>query len=176
MDGKSQSMSPCHPGTLSPCLLIAGIGNIFFGDDAFGVEVVRAATNRAWPANVTIKDFGIRGYDLACALLEHETAILVDAIGRGGAPGTLHVLELDPTVDSDELTADMEMHRLDVVQVFRLVRQMEGRLPRLFLVGCEPATLEPSADLSEPVRRSVADAVSVIEQLVADWRTAHDRQ
>jgi hydrogenase maturation protease len=157
--------------TRSGRILIAGIGNIFFGDDAFGVEVVRRLAERAMPAGVVVKDFGIRGFDLACALQEgYHTAIVVDAIGRGGPPGTLHVLELD--TDSNEPATNLDMHRLDPVQVLGLVRQMGGRLPRLRLVGCEPATLESAGDeivnLSEPVRLAVPSAVELVCALVEE--------
>ena len=89
-------------GTLSlPRILVAGIGNIFLGDDAFGVEVVRRLSAREWPANVRVTDFGIRGYDLAYALLDgYDTTILIDACPRGELAGTLYVIEpmwKDPT-------------------------------------------------------------------------------
>ncbi len=79
-------------------ILIAGIGNIFLGDDAFGVEVVRRLSRsaRKLPDEVRIVDFGIRGFDLAYALMEgYEVAILVDATPRGGVPGTLYTIEPD---------------------------------------------------------------------------------
>ena len=84
-------------GALSlPRILVAGIGNIFLGDDAFGVEVVRRLSAREWPANVRVTDFGIRGYDLAYALLDgYDTTILIDACPRGELAGTLYVIEPD---------------------------------------------------------------------------------
>ncbi len=89
-----------------PRILIAGIGNIFLGDDAFGVEVVRRLAGRELPSNVTVTDFGIRGYDLAYALLDgYDTTILVDACPRGAAAGTLYVIEpeLSDPVDAEQL-------------------------------------------------------------------------
>ena len=81
-----------------PRILIAGIGNIFLGDDAFGVEVVRRLSTRKLPQNVRVTDFGIRGYDLAYALLDgYDTTILVDACPRGEPAGTLYVIEPDVT-------------------------------------------------------------------------------
>jgi hydrogenase maturation protease len=170
-DGASHKESGNGAGNRS--ILIAGIGNIFFGDDAFGVEVIRRLAMRTWPADVVVKDFGIRGFDLACALQEgYHTAILVDTVARGSPAGTLHVLELDTQLD--EPVSSRDMHLLDPVQVFRLVRQMGGQLPCLHLVGCEPATLELSeaamAALSEPVLQAVPRAVELVCNLVVAMR------
>ena len=74
-------------------VLLAGIGNIFLGDDAFGVEVVAKLRERALPDGVEVVDFGIRGVDLAFALERCDAAVLIDATARGGAPGTLYVIE-----------------------------------------------------------------------------------
>ncbi len=83
---------------LRPNILVAGIGNIFLGDDGFGVEVIRRLSSREFPAEVRVEDFGIRGYDLAYALLDGpDVTILVDAAARGGAPGTIYVIEPDVT-------------------------------------------------------------------------------
>ncbi len=79
-----------------PRILVAGIGNIFLGDDAFGVEVARRLSGRELPRGVRVTDFGIRGYDLAYALLDgYETTILIDACPRGEPAGTLYVIEPD---------------------------------------------------------------------------------
>ena len=81
---------------MSPKILVAGIGNIFLGDDAFGTEVARRLLPRRWPDNVRVADFGIRGFDLTFALLDNcDAVILIDATSRGGAPGTLYTIEVD---------------------------------------------------------------------------------
>jgi hydrogenase maturation protease len=121
-------------------VLVAGIGNIFLGDDGFGVEVVQRLAQRAWPAGVRVADFGIRGYDLALALADDDvTAILVDALPRGGTPGTLYVVE--PDLDRLAGTAGVDPHSLDPVQVLRFAKTLGGRPRRVLVVGCEPATL-----------------------------------
>jgi hydrogenase maturation protease len=157
----------------APTVLIAGVGNIFFGDDAFGVEVVRRLGARALPEGVRVVDFGIRGLDLAYTLLDgaHAVTILVDAVPRGGTPGTLYAIELDSTNDppNDRQAAVVQTHGMSPVQVFRMVRSMGGDLKRVIVVGCEPLTLEPeegTMGLSPPVEAAVDEAISLIESLV----------
>ncbi len=156
-------------------ILIAGIGNIFLGDDAFGVEVVRRLVQRPLPEEVRVIDFGIRGFDLACALQEgYDVAILVDATPRGGTPGTLYLLEPDLDAPENPQELALEPHGLDPVHVFRLARTMGGKAPRVLLVGCEPATPEEGQmELSEPVQGAVIEALALIEALIADLRVGH---
>jgi hydrogenase maturation protease len=149
-------------------MLVAGVGNIFFGDDAFGVEVVRRLRERYRLEGVEVADFGIRGIDLAYALGGCEAAIVVDTVRRGGAPGTLYLLE--PEVGAER--AAFEPHGLTPDRVLRWTAS-ESRTPAfLRVVGCEPATLEPSDDgsLSEPVARAVEEAARMVESLVRQWR------
>jgi hydrogenase maturation protease len=160
-----------------PRILVAGIGNIFLGDDAFGVEVARRLSAREWPQNVRVTDFGIRGYDLAYALLEgYDTTILVDACPRGQAAGTLYVIEPDRN-DFDpqgsggavEPQVQVEAHGMNPLSILRLAASMGGRLKRILLVGCEPATLGPEEGqmgLSATVEAVVEEAAKLVESLV----------
>jgi hydrogenase maturation protease len=156
-----------------PRTLVAGIGNIFLGDDAFGVEVAQRLAGRPLPEGVRVEDFGIRGFDLAYALLDScDRAILVDATQRGGAPGSLYVIE--PDAEQGTAGPAIETHGMDPVKVLRLARILGGPLPPVRVVGCEPATFgseeEPLVELSEPVRAAVDEAIRLIETLVAqDW-------
>ena len=160
---------------MSDRVLVAGVGNIFLGDDAFGVEVVRELARRPMPAGVRVVDFGIRGLDLTYALLDrYEAAVLVDATPRGGQPGTLYVLEVEPP-EAGADAAGVEGHNLDPARVFRLAAALGSRVRRLVVVGCEPGVPadveEMAAGLSPPVRAAVGEAVglveSVVEQLLA---------
>ncbi|MDB5307153.1 MAG: hybD [Gemmataceae bacterium] len=153
-------------------VLVAGVGNIFLGDDAFGVEVVRELAGRPLPDGVRVVDFGIRGLDLTYALLDgYEAVILVDATPRGGQPGTLYVLEVDPPGPGEPGAADLtvEGHNLDPAKVLRLAAAMGSPARRLLVVGCEPAPPgefeEMAAGLSRPVRDAVGEAVSLVESL-----------
>jgi hydrogenase maturation protease len=156
--------------TLPPRILIAGIGNIFLGDDGFGVEVVRQLAGRISPDSVRIVDFGIRGLDLVYALQDgYETTILVDAYPHGQAPGTVSVVELDANEAADSTGNFLEPHSMHPMNVLRMARSMHSPLKRVLLVGCEPATLggdEGHMGLSEPVAAAVAEAVKATEALV----------
>jgi hydrogenase maturation protease len=158
---------------MTPRVLIAGLGNIFLGDDAFGVEVARRLSRRKLPENVWVVDFGIRGLDLAFALLDgYDSVILVDASPRGGAPGALYAIE--PDLSAVESGGDggqtINGHGMEPLQVFRLARSMGGELPRLLVVGCEPELLEPAEQrmgLSGAVEAAIEPAIEMIQSLVA---------
>jgi hydrogenase maturation protease len=158
---------------LSQRMLIAGIGNIFLGDDAFGCEVLKHLVQHLWPENVRVVDFGIRGFDFAYALLEgYDITIIVDATPRGGVPGTVYVIEPDVSeVDTLDAGAMMvETHGMDPLKVLSLVKSMGGTFNKVILVGCEPETFGPEEGfmgLSEPVAAAVPEAVKIVESLVA---------
>lgn len=152
-------------------VLIAGIGNIFQGDDAFGVEVAQRLSRRPLPDGVEAVDFGIRGYDLAYAVMEErDCTILVDAVPRGEAPGTLYVIEPDLTML--DAPADVSAHAMNPLNVFRLVKAMGGSWSRVLLLGCEPGDLgseeEGKMGLSDAVAAAVDQAVVLAESLVSD--------
>lgn len=165
-------------------ILVAGIGNIFFGDDAFGVEVARGLAQRRLPSNVRVVDFGIRGFDLTYALLDgYDLAILVDACRRGGKPGTLYVLDiLEPssaaTAESSRVPVTIETHRLVPSEALKFAEAMGAKFGEVRLVGCEPKTLgdleEGRMGLSAPVKNAVAEALDLIESLIGDFvRRSH---
>jgi hydrogenase maturation protease len=155
-----------------PTILVAGVGNIFMGDDAFGVEVVRRLASRKLPERVRVADFGIRGFDLAYALQDgYETTILVDACPHGHAPGTLYVIEpdlkaLDESAASQPVT---DAHAMNPVSVLRMARAMNIEVRNVLLVGCEPETLggeEGQMGLSAPVEAAVEAAVELVQSLI----------
>jgi hydrogenase maturation protease len=158
-------------------VLVAGIGNVFLGDDGFGVELAGRLTARPWPPGVDVIDFGIRGMDLAYALnRDYAAALLLDATPRGRAPGTLYVIEVDPA----EGVAALETHAMDPVRVLALARAMGPVPPRVLVLGCEPQTVmtgeEPDVvyELSPPVRAAVDEAEALAAQLIAELTTQEE--
>ncbi len=153
-------------------ILVAGIGNIFLGDDGFGVEVVRQLSRSDLPAAVRVADFGIRSLDLVYALQdEYETIILIDAFPHGQSPGTISVIEPDVDDSAGSLCEGnlLDPHAMNPMNVLRMARAMHGKLNRIVLVGCEPATLggeEGRMELSAPVEAAAREAVNVVENVV----------
>lgn len=158
---------------MTPRILVAGIGNIFLADDGFGVEVVRRLARRPIPEGVRVVDFGIRGMDLAYALLEeHDALVMVDTVSRGGEPGTLYLIE--PRLEGIEATLDT--HGMDPVKVLGLALALGAHLARTYLVACEPAVLGGDDEaaivvgLSDPVLAAVDEAVGMVESLLEEIR------
>lgn len=150
---------------MSNRVLIAGVGNIFFGDDGFGCEVARRLAGEALPCDVRVEDYGIRGTHLAYELLSgYERAILIDALPRGGAPGTLYVIEPDMGVAAGAPDA----HSMDLSNVFAMLRTLGGDVPAVRIVGCEPAVVDETIGLSEAVERAVHAALPLVRSLLAE--------
>jgi hydrogenase maturation protease len=152
-----------------PRILIAGIGNIFFGDDAFGCEVAWRLAGQL-STQVKVVDFGIRGFDLAYALMDgYDATILVDACPRGGAPGSVYVIEpdLSELSYSDSESTVIDAHSMNPMRVLAMAKSMGADLKRILLVGCEPATSMDAEQmgLSDLVKAAVDQAVEVIRRL-----------
>jgi hydrogenase maturation protease len=153
-------------------ILVACMGNIFLGDDGFGCEVARALAGRTLPTEVKVVDYGIRGFDLAFALLEpYEAVILVDAVSRGCPPGTVSILEPAGGGDSLPTQAMIEPHSMDPVRLLALARSLGEIEAEIFIVGCEPldfgGELEGRMGLSEPAIAAVPEAVRAVRELAA---------
>lgn len=167
-----EPLGPAHSGR---SVLVAGIGNVFLADDGFGVEVARLLMQRELPPGVRVADFGIRGMDLAYELQEdYDAAVMVDAVPRGEAPGTLYVIE--PDLDAIEGTLDA--HAMNPVRVLALAQTL-GTLPgRVLIVGCEPevrmAEDDPDVvmELSAPVTAATQQAAELVESVIDELLAA----
>jgi hydrogenase maturation protease len=150
--------------------LVAGVGNIFQRDDAFGVEVIRLLAGRPWPAGVLVKDFGIRGVHLVYELLDGcDLFVLVDAAQRGCPPGTVTVLEVEPE-HMPPPEAVLDAHGLAPDQVFAMLASLGGRPGRSLVVACEPGDIGPGMGLSDPVRAALPAAVRAVEDIIDQVR------
>ena len=155
--------------------LVAGVGNIFLGDDGFGVEAARVLAGQDLPDGVEVTDIGIRGVHLAYQLLDgYDTLVLLDATARGGEPGTLYVIDASapgarrapeaPALDGHRMSPDAVLALLDT-----LCAGTGARPPRRTLVvGCEPQTVEEGIGLSPPVAAAVPEAVRMTGELIRD--------
>ena len=146
--------------------MVAGVGNIFQRDDAFGVEVIRLLAGRPQPEGVEIADFGIRGVHLVYELLNGcDLFVLVDAAQRGCEPGTVTVLEVEAG-DTAPRTAVMDAHGLAPDEIFAMLASMGSRPGRSLVVACEPADVSAGMGLSDPVRDALPQAVRAVEEIL----------
>ena len=153
-------------------ILVAGIGNVFLGDDGFGVALADRIARHELPAGVEVRDFGIRGMDLAFAMQDgYDAVVLLDASPRGESPGTLYVIEAE---DENDVQATPDAHGMDPMAVLALVRAFGSVPPRTYVVGCEPQTRMTPEDedlavqLSEPVRAALDPAVELVKSLLQE--------
>ncbi|MGF6885474.1 hydrogenase maturation protease [Nocardia sp. GAS34] len=162
---------------MSGRVLVAGIGNIFLGDDGFGSEVVRRLRADPGP-DVCVRDYGIRGMHLAYDLLDGwDALVLVDALPRRGTPGTIEILRAEPGAsrtdsgsnsDSGGRAGGLDAHAMDPEAVFAAVRTLGGVVPPTVIVGCRVETVAEGIGLSGPVAAAVTPAVAAIETVLAD--------
>ncbi|EOD63717.1 hydrogenase maturation protease [Amycolatopsis vancoresmycina] len=153
---------------MRPRVLVAGIGNIFLGDDGFGVEVIKELARADLPPWVQIADYGIAGMHLAYDLMGgYDTTILLDATPHGRPPGTLSLIEAD--TEDLAASASIDAHGMQPDAVFRLLRLLGGDAGRVLVVGCEPACVDEGIGLSPPVEAAVPAAVRAVTELA--WGT-----
>jgi hydrogenase maturation protease len=154
-------------------ILVAGIGNIFLGDDGFGPEVLRHVDGTAAEAGIRVTDYGIRGMHLAYDLLEDwDALVLVDAVPDRGSPGRLHIFQASPETLSP--TSGFDAHSMDPGAVFATLRSLGGVAPPTVVVGCEVADVSDGIGLSEPVAAAVPEAVRAVESVLAMLRSEVD--
>jgi hydrogenase maturation protease len=159
---------------MSPRILCAGIGNIFFSDDGFGVEVANRLASAAVPEGVRVEDYGIRGVHLAYELCDgYDALVIIDAMPMGDEPpGTLVVLEPDvppsASEDDDDIAPFMDAHTMSPLTVLATLANLGGSVDRILVVGCQPATIEEGMGLSEPVAAAVDRAVEMVSELLTE--------
>ncbi len=161
-------------------VLVAGIGNIFLGDDGFGVEVAARLVGVEVPDGVRVEDFGIRGVHLAYELLDgYDALVLIDAVPMGEEPGTVAIIEPDlapsgPAEGGDDgdgrdpIGQTMDAHSMSPAVVLGLLASLGGHVDRVLVVGCEPSVIEEGIGLSAPVASAVDRAVEAVLEVVAE--------
>jgi hydrogenase maturation protease len=151
---------------MAPRVLVAGIGNLFLGDDGFGPEVVRRLAAERTPApSVTVTDYGIRGMHLAYDLLAgYDALILVDALPAAGSPGEVAVLEVGP---EDLGPGDFDAHGMNPMAVLAGLTGLGGTLPPTYVVGFRTADVAEGIGLGPAATTAVPAAITAIQALLA---------
>jgi hydrogenase maturation protease len=155
---------------MSAAILVAGVGNIFQSDDGFGVEVANRLALRSWPQEVEVAEFGIRGVHLAYKLLDgYKSLVLIDALAMGEEPGTLEVME--PSLEDlphDPEETPIDAHTMSPAVVLAALHRLGGHLDHIYVVGCQPQTLDDGIGLSPAVEGAVARAEELCTELVLE--------
>jgi hydrogenase maturation protease len=156
---------------MSARVVVAGIGNVFLGDDGFGVEVAGRLADRPLPDGVVVLDIGVRALHLAFELLDRPGLLLVvDAVDRGERPGTVTLIE--PSLDAAAADAGgaggvADAHSMNLTTVLTTVRNLGGQMPPVLLVGCQPEFIGERMGLSPTVLGAVPGAVALVESTIA---------
>jgi hydrogenase maturation protease len=153
---------------MSGGVLVAGIGNIFLSDDGFGIEVANRLAAGPLPAGVRVADFGIRGVHLAYELLDgYDGLVLIDAMPMGESPGMVAVIEPDADgLAPNEEAPVVDAHNMSPEVVLATLARLGGSVPRVYVVGCQPASLDEHMGLSPPVAAAVDSAVELCRNLI----------
>lgn len=156
-----------------PRILVAGMGNVLRLDDGFGVEAAAQLAKSDLPDGVRVVEAGISGISLVQELLTgYDTLILLDAVDRGGDPGTIYVLEptiddlgsYEPSARSDFLA---DMHYATPQRVLILAKALGVLPPRVLIVGCQVTTCDDlGTELSVPVRAGIQPALATVNRLL----------
>ena len=155
-------------------VLVACVGNVLRLDDGFGVAVATHLAADGLPPGVDLIETGIGGLSIVQQLMDgYAGLIVVDAVDRGAAPGTVFVLE--PSVeDPARIPFDewqdrfSNLHLTEPSRVFLLARALSVLPDRVLLVGCQTADVEGLGQgLSPPVQAAVAVAAGRVRTLAS---------
>jgi len=158
--------------TFEKQILVAGVGNAWLQDDAFGGECARRLEAAGVPSGVTVMDFGTGGLDLAYEIMRgYDALVIIDASRRGGEPGTLYVIEPEePEAPDPDEVPPLDAHGMDPGAVLALLGVLGGHVDRLLVVGCEPAVADEGMSLSPAVEAAVDPAVTLVQDLINEHR------
>lgn len=166
-------MSP--DGRPSKQILVAGVGNAWLQDDAFGGEVARRLEAEGVPEGVTVMDFGTGGLDLAYELIRgYDALLLLDASRQGGEPGTLYVMEphREEFAGALEDGDSIDPHDMNPQTMLRFVNAIGGWPGKVLVIACEPGDVEtPGFGLTPPVAAAVETATTFVRRTIAELQT-----
>lgn len=156
-------------------ILIAGVGNAWLRDDAFGAEVARRLADQDLPDGVSVMDVGTSGLDLAYEVMRGYSAlIIVDVSKQGGEPGTLYVIDVEPDDVPAEITdgETIDPHSMDPMTMLRFVRVIGGWPGRVQVIACEPEIVDDvGLGLTPAVEAAVDRAIALVRETVAELQS-----
>ncbi len=149
--------------------LVLGVGNILFGDDGFGCEVVDyVESHYPVPEAVCLLDAGtgVRKllFTLCLGSAHPQRLLILDAIDAGRAPG--EIFEIDPAEIPPVKLDDFSMHQLPTSNLLRELQEACGVEVRV--LACQTGPLPE--EISQGLSKAVGDAVpQAAEWLVREY-------
>jgi hydrogenase maturation protease len=146
-------------------VLVAGFGNLLLGDDGFGVAVVRKLAAEQVPAGVETLEVGTGGMELVYGLMGgFDRLIVVDAVRRGHAPGTLYVFRPSEADLAAAAGEPIDPHFAEPTRAMKMARSLGYLPPDVTVVGCEPGPCDLDLVLSPPVSMAVEQALGRVRE------------
>jgi hydrogenase maturation protease len=160
-------------------ILVAGSGNKYRGDDGFGPHAVEALQREALAGDVEVRDVGMCGVTLATDLGDYDLVIFIDAVQKGGEPGTIYKTEIKAE-EVQELHSDEEKHafiydiRESSLEDLLVYARAIGTLPPTTMVfGCEIQEITMSEKMTPPVAAAVPKVVDLVLAVLERYRVGH---
>lgn len=156
--------------------LVAGMGNVLRGDDGFGIRVIdELKQNHIFTDDVNLYEAGIGGISLVQELMSgYDALIVIDAVEKGAAPGTVFVLEpMDGKVEIKNLELHqkmVDMHYADPSKVLLMAKAVNVCPPIVYIVGCQPEFVDEAEEGLRPsvenaIPQAINEVISLLEQL-----------
>ena len=155
------------PHSIMPAekILVLGVGNILLRDEGVGIRVIERIQERyEFPHNVSVLDGGVLGLSLLGVISDADHLIVVDAIKKGGEPGSLYRLEGDEV--PKRILAKNSLHQVDFLETLTSCQALD-KVPETVILGVEPQDIENLSIELTPVVQERIDALvdMVLEEL-----------
>ena len=138
---------------------MVGLGNELMADDGVGIHAIRGLQGML-PADVPCVEIGTTTLRAETVCEQADVVIAIDAVQADGPPGSVYVLDVaDATVPRAE-----SLHDFSLAGLVDLMPP--DKRPRVLVVGVEPARLEYSLALSEPVEAALPRVIRVVGEIV----------
>ena len=149
--------------------IVLGCGNILFGDDGFGPELINyIISNWIPPEDVCLLDVGTSSHTLLFDILlddnKPEKLIIVDAGDKGYKPGELFFIDIDeiPHTKLDNFS----FHLMPGSNLLKELKETHKVDIKILVVQVKSIPAEVNPGLSKEVQDAIPLAYNIIKKLI----------